>query len=92
MCIKEALLVSKMTRSLSANSAATVFQKVLKSAVDSMILPELEVESVYRRMITSGDLHLLSAVVVGIKNRISTAVGDELHRLYQFALETGNDK
>lgn len=35
------LLVSKMTFSLVANSAATVFQKAPKSEVEVMILPEL---------------------------------------------------
>jgi ABC-type uncharacterized transport system ATPase component len=41
MSLVDGLLVSKMTFELEANSAATVFQKALKSSVEVMTLPEL---------------------------------------------------
>lgn len=78
---RETILVSKMTFSSEVNSLATVFHQVLKSSVEEMTLPELSIQlvSAPRRALVRGNS--LSSIVMGVKDRVSTAVSDELDRL-----------
>lgn len=75
-------LVSKMTFSFDANSPATVFQNVLKSEVEEMILPELcNCLASYSLSPHKLWMVLLSSVVVGVENGVSTAISDGLDSL-----------
>ena len=78
-------LVSKMTLSLELNSPATFFHQAWKSAVEVMTLPPLleMVSSALSSLSCSScsskssrSDHVLSAIVVGVKDGVGTALGD----------------
>lgn len=70
-----------MTLSLSANSVATFFHQVLKSEVEVMMLPSLQAVSHHMPPFSSNCIHLQTSVVVGVKDSVGTAVGNEFDSL-----------